>query len=335
MDPISQGVLGAIAASTVAKTTQIRLAALVGCVGGMLADTDVFISSASDPLLNIEFHRHFSHSLAFIPIGGLITALLFFPFLRRKLSFPPLFLYAVLGYATAGLLDACTSYGTQLLWPFSNARISWSIISIIDPLFTVPLLGLVGWAVFKKSKRPAKYAANFALLYLGFGTVQNQRASSIQSQLITDRGHQTATQATVKPSIANLLLWRSVYLYEGNYYVDAVRAGLFSANKTYSGSQLPAYDTAQAITMLPTESPLVNDLQRFDHFSDGYLAPLPHEPNYITDLRYSAVPNSIAPLWGLNLDDINSAGHAAFETRRNISDSDKEALVKMLKGSDL
>lgn len=335
MDPISQGVLGAVAASLVAKKTHTRLAALVGCVGGMLADTDVFIKSASDPLLNIEFHRHFSHSLAFIPIGGLITALLFFPFLRKKISFTSLYLYSALGYATAGLLDACTSYGTQLLWPFSNARISWSIISIIDPLFTIPLLGLVGWTVFKKYKQPARYAAFFVILYLGYGAIQNQRASSIQSQLITERGHHSATQATVKPSIANLLLWRSVYFYEGNYYVDAVRAGLFTDNKTYAGSKLAAYDTGKAIAELPTDSPLVHDLQRFDHFSDGYLAALPLEPNYITDLRYSAVPNSIAPLWGLNLDDINSSGHAAFETRRNISENDKQALVKMLKGSDL
>ena len=50
---------------------------------------------------------------------------------------------ALLGYGTNGLLDACTTYGTLLLWPFSNARIAWNNVSVIDPLFTLPLLGFV------------------------------------------------------------------------------------------------------------------------------------------------------------------------------------------------
>ncbi len=332
MDPISQGVLGTVAALTFSKTSQTRLAALAGCLGGMLADADVLIRSSSDPLLNIEFHRHFSHSLAFIPCGGLIAAILLYPFLRKRIPFRFLYLYATLGYATAGLLDACTSYGTQLLWPFSDLRVSWSIVSIIDPLFTVPLLILAFWSVFKKTTRPAKYAAVFALAYLSFGIVQNQRASSFQQELIASRGHGSATRLTVKPSIANLILWRSIYLYEGNFYVDAVRVGLFGEGNAYPGSKLPAFDIQAALESLNPASPLAADLLRFDHFSDGYLAALPEETNFITDLRYSAIPNSIAPLWGIDTSNTNSSGHAAFETRREISPSDREAFVQMLRG---
>ncbi|MGY8696221.1 MAG: metal-dependent hydrolase, partial [Verrucomicrobiia bacterium] len=72
MDPITQGAIGAIVATAVAPAKRVRLAAFVGWAGGMLADADIFIRSASDPLLNIEYHRHFSHSLLFIPIGTLI-----------------------------------------------------------------------------------------------------------------------------------------------------------------------------------------------------------------------------------------------------------------------
>ena len=120
MDPISQGALGAIAAATLSKPVRYRWAVAVGWVGGMLADADIFIRSESDPLLNVEYHRHFSHSLVFILLGGLICAGLLWIFLRRLIGFRELLLYATAGYATAGLLDACTSYGTQLLWPFQT-----------------------------------------------------------------------------------------------------------------------------------------------------------------------------------------------------------------------
>ena len=48
-----------------------------------------------------------------------------------------------MGYATHGLLDSCTSYGTQLFWPFSDERVAWDTMSIVDPLFTIPLLVFV------------------------------------------------------------------------------------------------------------------------------------------------------------------------------------------------
>ena len=52
-------------------------------------------------------------------------------------------LYAIMGTLSHGLLDACTSYGTRLYWPFSQYRESWDLISIIDPLFTLPMLALL------------------------------------------------------------------------------------------------------------------------------------------------------------------------------------------------
>ena len=73
--------------------------------------------------------------------------------LRFKGWISPILFLKTLGYSTHGLLDACTSYGTQLFWPFSNERISWNNISIVDPLFTIPVLILVVIAIRTK-KRP-------------------------------------------------------------------------------------------------------------------------------------------------------------------------------------
>ena len=48
------------------------------------------------------------------------------------------YMYSTIGYATHGIIDSLTSYGTQLFWPFSNDRFATNTISIIDPLFTLP-----------------------------------------------------------------------------------------------------------------------------------------------------------------------------------------------------
>ena len=70
MDPISQGSLGATLAQTVAGREKIKAATLLGCFGGLAPDLDIFIQSPSDPLLFLEFHRQFTHSLFFIPFGS-------------------------------------------------------------------------------------------------------------------------------------------------------------------------------------------------------------------------------------------------------------------------
>ena len=81
MDPISQGVLGASFAGVLSNSKKLRLASLCGCIGGLAPDLDVIIKSNSDPLLSLEFHRHFTHSIFFVPIGGLITCLLIYFFI--------------------------------------------------------------------------------------------------------------------------------------------------------------------------------------------------------------------------------------------------------------
>ena len=146
MDPVTQGVLGASSAQSASTGKQLAAATLCGVVAGMAPDLDALIRSSDDPLLYLEYHRQFSHALIFIPIGALLCAVLLWRMVARWLSFYQTYLFCLLGYATHGLLDACTSYGTQLFWPFSNARIAWHTVSIIDPLFTLPLLVLVALA---------------------------------------------------------------------------------------------------------------------------------------------------------------------------------------------
>ena len=337
MDPISQGALGAAAAASCSNRNQLRKAVLVGWAAGMLADADIFISSSSDPLLNVEYHRHFSHALIFIPVGALICAGFFWLLTRKwwQLPFAKVYLFSFAGYATAGFLDACTSYGTRLLWPFSDMRVAWSIISIIDPIFTLTLLVTIVVGLIRK--RPAWLRAGliFAGCYLLLGVVQRERTQQVQAELAAGRGHHPIGQATVKPSIGNQILWRSVYRHGDHFYVDAIRSGWFGSAKIYEGSAVSALDLHDLREGLPTASVLARDLERFDHFSAGFLARHPSETDVIGDLRYAALPQSVKPLWGIRVDREQADTHVPFENFRDISEEDRALLLKMLKGEEL
>ena len=74
MDPVTHALLGAATARVALARPLGRAAWLPGAAGALLPDADAFIRSASDPLLYAEFHRHFTHSLVFIPLGAAIAA---------------------------------------------------------------------------------------------------------------------------------------------------------------------------------------------------------------------------------------------------------------------
>ena len=86
MDIVTQGILGAAVAQSAARKEHVRLATLIGLVAGVIADADILIRSSSDPLLSLEYHRHFTHSIFFVPVGALIAFLVLWPFLRNRLS---------------------------------------------------------------------------------------------------------------------------------------------------------------------------------------------------------------------------------------------------------
>ena len=165
MDPVSQGTVGAAFAQSSANKTNIVKVGFIGFLAGLAPDLDILIRSESDPILFLEYHRQFSHSLIFIPVGALLVAVPIFYLIKKSMSFRTVYLASFLGYATHGLIDAGTSYGTMLFWPFSDVRVSWSIISIIDPLFTIPILILVVIAMFKRQKIFSLLAVGWIFFY--------------------------------------------------------------------------------------------------------------------------------------------------------------------------
>tara|TARA_R110002049_G_scaffold13509_3_gene58861 strand:+ start:214111 stop:215112 length:1002 start_codon:yes stop_codon:yes gene_type:complete len=330
MDPITQGALGASLPQSFVNKSQVMIAGILGFLSGMAPDLDVFIRSETDPLLFLEFHRQFTHSLFFIPIGGLICAIFFyFLFCRRTtLTFKQTYLYCTLGYATHGLLDTCTSYGTQLLWPFTSQRFSWDTVSIIDPVLTLPLLMLVTLAAIRKNSKYALAGLIWVISYQCIGLYQNNRASEAGWQLAIERGH-APIRLSAKPTLGNLILWKVIYEVEEGFYVDAVRIGL--KTKIYQGEFIAKLDVIRDFPWLDNRSQQAKDLERFTWFSQGYVSVDPKNPLRVIDTRYSLLPNEARGLWGIWITpDVPRDQHAMYRTDREASSVKRETFFNML-----
>jgi inner membrane protein len=333
MDPLSQGALGAILPQAGTSGRRAATAGVLGFLAGMAADLDVLIRSGSDPLLFLEYHRQFSHSLVFIPLGGLICALVLHPLLGRGrgLSLRQCWIFCTLGYATHGLLDACTTYGTVLLWPFSDARFAWNTISIVDPLFTLPVL--LGALLAAARGRPlyARLALLWALGYMALGLSQRNAAIEMGRALAQSRGHQPL-RLEAKPSIGNILVWKIVYETAERYHVDAVRARI--SPRVFTGDSVQKLETDRDMPWLDPDSQQARDIERFRWFSNGYIARDPRDQNRVIDIRYSIIPNEVAPLWSIELRP--GAGrdeHAAWRTHREGGRGRAALMWQMLTGS--
>ena len=334
MDPITQGLVGASLSQSVCKKQDLMAAGILGILAGMAADLDVLIRSANDPLLFLEYHRQFTHSLLFIPVGGLLCALVLHPLIAKKLglSFQQSWLYCTLGYTTHGLLDTCTSYGTQLFWPFSHERFAWNIVSVIDPFFTLPILMLIVLTMWKRNLWYARFALLWISIYLTFGLIQRDRAEEVGKQLAQQRQH-TFTQLEAKPSFANLLLWKIVYEAQGNYYVDAVRLG--QSINIYPGTSISKLNMQEAFPWLTSSSQQAKDVERFHRFSNGFIAQDPYNKLRIIDMRYSMVPNQIKGLWGITLlPTANESAHVRYSTHHERTPESTQAFIDMLYPSD-
>lgn len=315
MDPLSHGLVGSLIPLSFAKKSQHKQAGIIGFGSALLADLDTLISSSNDPLLNLEYHRHFTHALAFIPVGGLVGAMLFWLVFKNKLSFWQIYLWAVIGYGTAGLLDACTTYGTRIFLPFLSEKISFNLISIIDPIFTLTLL-LALFLAFKRNQvKPARLGMLFMAFYLSLGGIQKERSKQMVLEVAEQRGHQI-TSLTVKPTMANLLVWRTIYLNGETYHVDAMRPAFFSQEQVFPGGQVSSFKMLRDLPQVPGESTLARDISRFKDFSQGHLAFAPGNNKIIGDVRYSMLPNGLAPLWGIRIDPFQPGAPAIFENYR-------------------
>ena len=170
------------------------------------------------------------------------------------------------------------------------------------------------------------------LFYLTFGFIQYERALSAAIELATIRGH-NAERMTLKPSFGNLILWKSIYKHKEHFYVDAIRTA--QSSTWYFGETIRVFDYKYHLPDLDKESQQKKDIERFRWFSQDYLG-YDKEKKTVTDVRYSMIPNQIAPMWGLTIDVQRGKNeHATWWTSRKLDQSQLDLFIDMLKGKSV
>jgi inner membrane protein len=134
----------------------------------------------------------------------------------------------------------------------------------------------------------------------------------------------------VKPTIGNILLWRSIYIADGRVHADGVRAGL--ATSVYRGESAVLFDPARDLAWAPPGSGARVQADRFIRFSDGFVARHPARPDFIGDARYAMLPTSIAPLWGIVYDGERPDAAMRFVTDRQLTPEMRGRFLNMLLG---
>jgi inner membrane protein len=302
MDPISHAVLGATLGFALRGERLGRAALGVGLLAGIAPDVDNFVRSEADPLLYVEYHRGFTHSLAFAFAGALIAIVPFLFNAERRKHWRSLYFCAWAAWTSHCLLDAVTTYGTQLYWPVSTARAGWDLISIVDPIFTLALLASLFFAIRESSQGIARAGIWLALLYLGLGGLQGWRATKIQQELAAARAHRIE-RSEVMPTLANNFVWRSLYLANGRLYADRIRVGWFSGGTVRAGTALPLLTRDKLRPNEKAGNEQHHAFDRFAWFSGDWVARAPDDETLIGDMRYSRSTEAFDPIWAIRFQD--------------------------------
>ena len=190
MDSITQATLGAAIGQAILGRKIGGKAAVLGAIVATIPDLDVVLLPFYDSIERISIHRGYSHSILFSVLGALLLAIILGRIKWTKdISFLRLSIFSWLALFTHMLLDAFTAYGTQLYLPFSDQRVSFDSVNIVDPLYTVPLLvGLLITIYYQSKKkiwsRPNNIGLIFSSIYLLFTLVHKQYISkSIKTEL--------------------------------------------------------------------------------------------------------------------------------------------------------
>ncbi len=287
MDSLSQLALGAaVSVAVMGRRTAVWKSALWGAVAGTLPDLDVLIDQG-DVIRNMVLHRAESHSIFWItlfslPFSALVARLHGEWGLLRRWW---LALWLVL--VTHPLLDAMTVYGTQLALPFSNYPFGVGSIFIIDPLYTLPLLVGVIWALVSGSGPRGQLVNAVGLLlstgYLVWSFAAQQHVAQIARATLAQQGI-VLEHLLVTPTPFNTVLWRVVAVAADDYH-----EGFYSLVDDQPKIKFDRFPRGNA---LAAELQGIDGVQRLVAFTKGFYKLEQQDSRLlITDLRMGQEPN--------------------------------------------
>ena len=266
MDSLTQATLGAAIGEAILGKKIGTRAAILGAIIGTIPDLDVLLVPFFNDLEKISLHRGYSHSVLFCMLAAFLLAFI----LRRirwakEVSFAKLWIFTFLILLTHVLLDTFTAYGTQLFLPFTDWRVSFDSITIVDPFYTLPLLSglLISVFYYKKTDRKRELPNIIGLvissLYLVFTLANKQHIEQVFYQQLEKENISSLRLLTVPVKIGNIV-WYGVAKDETHLHI---------------GKYSEVQKNAIAFHSFPVNDHLLNDLDsylvdRMKWFAQGF-----------------------------------------------------------------
>lgn len=280
MDSLTQIVLGAAVGELVLGKKAGNKAMLYGAIAGTIPDLDVLSSHFTDTTRALELHRGFTHSIVFSVVFAPVFAWLVTRYETYK-DFKGWFWLFFWAFFTHPILDAHTTWGTQLFWPF-DLRLAFKTIFVIDPLYTLPFLTFLILALIRKRTNPKRQFYNnlgliisssyLALTFLLKFIATSQFEAALEEQQIK------YSELDTRPAPLNTILWSA--------NVDTKDAYLL-ADYSFFDTQPIQFRSYPKNHHLLGELAQNERIQRMIHISKGwYIITLENDTLYFNDLRF-------------------------------------------------
>ena len=298
MDSLTQIALGAsLSVAVMGRRTAVWKSALWGGLAGLLPDLDVLIDHG-DAILNMIRHRGPSHSLFWLTLLAPALAYLAWRLSApagagrdegRQASWRRWCLALWLALFTHPLLDLMTIYGTQVLQPWTDEAWGLGSIFIIDPLYSLPLLGgLLLAGVFRRVERGLRANALGLLIsstYLAWSALAQASVAAHARDSLAAAGLPSG-RLMVTPAPLQTVLWRVVALEEGRYH-----EGYYSFRDRGRPIRFRTFDRGAPLLAAHAQEVPVQSLQRF---ADGFVRMRQEDARlWITDLRMGQEPGYV------------------------------------------
>jgi inner membrane protein len=293
LDSLTQIILGAAVGEAVLGRKIGNKAMLYGAIAGTIPDLDVISSFFTDTVTALEIHRGFTHSIFFSVLFAPICAFIITRYDRYKniKDWSWLFFWV---FITHPILDAQTTWGTQLFWPL-DIRLAFKNVFVIDPLYTLPFLVFLILAMRqKKEAKKRRFYNNLGLLisssYLILTLVLKGFAYQKFSEELVAQNIPYKTLNT-KPTPLNTILWSANIETESSFLIgyssfldtSAIQFSRYPKNHYLLGD-LADHPKVKRMVAISKGFYTVNKLNNGLYFNDlrfGLLSIQPNSENFV------------------------------------------------------
>ncbi|WP_026756049.1 metal-dependent hydrolase [Sediminibacter sp. Hel_I_10] len=286
MDSLTQIVLGAAVGEAILGKKIGNKALLYGAIAGTIPDLDVLANYLTDTVTATELHRGFSHSILFcLIVAPLLGALVNKIERRYNLGLKPWAQLFFWGLFTHPILDAFTTWGTQLFWPFQT-RLAFNSIFVIDPLYTLPFLACtVALMFYKRNSKTRRKLNQIGIIISTFyliNTVVIKYAVHNRFEKALNEQQLSYSKISTRPSPMNTVLWNANIETKDSYLIADYS---LLDTKPISFTSYPKHrEQSQAIRKHPK-------VQRLIAISNGwFLMEQKADQWYFYDLRFGLLP---------------------------------------------